>query len=138
MKTCKYENCERRVFSQGYCDWHYPKKPLERKPMNQYNTKEIKKVSTKLQSKRNEYKVKAKQFLKENPVCQAQWGGCTYRADTCHHAAGRMGELLNNENMFRALCLNCHQQVEIQVERAKAEGLSMDRLTVAKKLYNKF
>lgn len=93
-----------------------------------YQTTEIKKVSTRQQKLNTEYAKKRKEFLKNNRFCEAKWLNCSYLATTVHHSAGRLNGNLTNEKTFKALCFSCHTQVEIQVERAKKEGLTIDRL----------
>lgn len=81
------------------------------------------------QAKRNaRYKKVRDPFMEANPVCMAQWEGCTYLSNECHHSEGRIGEKMFEVATFRALCTSCHGKVELNKIRAELEGLSGDRL----------
>lgn len=126
---CKLYNCT----SENPC--HYCKKqearkhpkylkrtPIEKKPY------EIPKQSKKRAKQNREYLRLRKQFLTDNPMCEAKLTGCTGVATTCHHSKGRIGDLLTDTEHFVALCMPCHHQVETQPEMAKQLGLSKSRL----------
>lgn len=95
-------------------------------PLNKLN-KPINKISDKQAKLKAAYKILRDQFMK-GKQCQANWDGCTITATECHHAGGRLGGNMLDSTTYRALCHNCHTQVELQPERAKKENLSIDRL----------
>lgn len=95
-----------------------------------YQTKEIKKVSTKQQKLNAAYKVLRDQFMKNHKNCEAnliELAGCTKKATQCHHPNGR-GQYLLDDSRFIALCHNCHSYIETHPLFAKEKGYSGDRL----------
>lgn len=76
-----------------------------------------------------EYSAKRKVFLKKNPMCQMHLPGiCTQHATEIHHMAGRIGDLLLDEQYWKAGCRACHSYVELHPIEAKELGLSINRL----------
>lgn len=106
--------------------------PVGNKPINKttYQTKEIKKVSTRQQKLNAAYKVLRDQFMKSHKACEAnliELAECTKRATECHHPIGR-GKYLLDDSKFIALCHNCHAYIETHPLYAKEKGFSADRL----------
>ncbi len=102
------------------------------KPFKVYQTKAIKKVSTKQQLLNQAYFAQRKIYLKQHPKCEARITGkwmhdCTGLATDIHHKKGR-GEYLLFEPSWMPVCRSCHQYIEINVEWAKEKGYSEDRL----------
>ncbi len=148
LKPCKTCGDPSYIFSHGDCkscaQMRYASEKPKHRPLAQtenggeakpfkvtYQTKEIKKVSTRQQRLNAAYSVLRKQFLKVHQMCEAHWEGCTYQATTIHHSQGRQDGNLLNDRTFKALCMSCHEKVERQVERAKKEGLTVDRLKIS-------
>lgn len=94
--------------------------------------KPIRKISFKQQVRNAEYKIVRDQFIKDNPICQANINNehtkCTKEATDVHHQIGRIGERLTDVKNFIALCRNCHVFAENSPEEAKKIGLSNNRL----------
>ena len=103
MKICKSENCQMKVFSKGFCKYHW--QILYGKP--------IKKISDKHKKTISDYSIKRKKFLEANPICQAALQGCTKKATEIHHKKGKDNrELWIDETYFLAVCRSCHKQIE--------------------------
>jgi hypothetical protein len=76
-----------------------------------------------------EYSAKRKVFLTKHPMCQMHLPGiCTTYATDVHHMAGRTGDLLLDEQFWKAGCRACHTWVELHPKEAKEMGLSINRL----------
>lgn len=94
-------------------------------PKKQYT---IPKVSDKQKKINAAYKILRDQFMKAHPLCQARFGGCTYIATECHHSRGRGKDYMLDSRTYRALCHDCHVEVELNPEAAKLLNLSGNRL----------
>lgn len=88
----------------------------------------MRKLSLKRQKQNREYLKIRKQYLLDQPYCQAIITGCEMNANQIHHQKGRIGELLNNTDHFLAVCENCHRWIENNPIKAKELGLSISRL----------
>lgn len=75
-----------------------------------------------------DYSKVRKDFLLENPYCQARIPGCMIEATEVHHSKGRIGDLLTDTAHFVAICRSCHHYVEGHPTEAKEMGLSKSRL----------
>jgi hypothetical protein len=110
------------IFSKGLCKFCWQIK----------FSKPIKKVSEKQAEKNAEYKIIRDQFVKDNPICQANINNnktkCTKETTQVHHMAGRIEYRLINIEDFLACCFNCHNYIELHVEEAKQLGFSKNRL----------
>ena len=73
-----------------------------------------------------EYKKLAKTFITLHPKCQVQ--GCKSVSECVHHKRGRVGELLLDTKYFMAVCLPCHQKIELNPSWSKKMGYSESRL----------
>lgn len=93
-----------------------------------YQTKVIKKVSTRQQKLNAAYKALRDTFMKTHEVCQAQLDECTGKATECHHKAGR-GQYLLDDTKFMALCNNCHIWINEHNEAATTLGFCQSRLS---------
>lgn len=88
----------------------------------------IPKFSKKRASQNREYDKARKEFLFDNPICQArQIPGCDYYASDVHHKSGRIGDKLTDKSGFLAVCRYCHQKIELNPEWAKKRGFSTNR-----------
>jgi hypothetical protein len=75
-----------------------------------------------------EYSAQRKIFLNKNPMCQMHLPGiCTQHASDVHHMKGRIGDLLLDEQFWKAGCRACHSWVELNPFEAKEMGLSLSR-----------
>ena len=88
--------------------------------------------STKTARRDREYTADAREFLAENPECQAgpvllPSAGCTGGSEQVHHMAGRVGALMLDRRYWRALCARCHGWVTDHPAEARAAGLSLHR-----------
>lgn len=90
--------------------------------------KSINKVSDKQKKINALYKILRDQFMKDKPMCQAGWEGCTHYSTECHHSKGRVGFNMLDSSTYRSLCKNCHDKVGEQSDRAKELNLSASRL----------
>jgi hypothetical protein len=85
-------------------------------------------VSSKRAKEEREYSKKRKDFLNRYRICQAGLKMCTHEATTVHHMEGRIGDLLNDESKWLAVCLPCHEWVETHPKEAKELNLSKNRI----------
>lgn len=88
----------------------------------------INKMSDNRAKENKVYLTLRKVFLDNHKLCEANLKGCTKKAMTVHHAAGRVGKRLIDVKTFVALCGSCHIWVENNPEEAKEIGLSINRL----------
>lgn len=88
----------------------------------------VRRNSIKRQAQVREYNKKRDAFLEANPICMAP--GCS-QPSTLHHAKGKIGDDLTNEEHFRNLCWPHHKYVEEHPEWAKERGYSISRLAKA-------
>lgn len=85
-----------------------------------------KKISEKRQEEMKDYSTLRKQYLKENPVCEANLRECTGMAEEIHHKAKRGANYLNVET-FMAVCKPCHKIIEekMSAEERREQGFLM-------------
>lgn len=95
-----------------------------------YQTKAIKKVSTKQQLLNKAYSAQRKVYLKLHPICEVNIEGCAKIATSVHHQKGRIGSLLLDERFWFPTCLHCHAFLESHPEWAKEKGFSLSRLAI--------
>jgi len=88
----------------------------------------IRKISKKRSAQVRTYSKIRKEFLEENPYCQARIPECTIQATQVHHKAGREGDRLNDTSRFLAVCDSCHKWIELNPLKAKEQGYSLSRL----------
>lgn len=97
-------------------------KPTLQKKISPRSSKRIKQDA--------EYSLLRKQFLNDNPICQANLPGiCTIHSTDCHHMAGRSGNLFLDKTYWKSFCRPCHNYIEVHPVEAKEMGLSINRLT---------
>ncbi len=92
-----------------------------------YQTKEIKKVSTRQQKLNVAYKVLRGQFMKAHPKCEANLQGCKIKSTECHHVRGR-GQYYLDDTTYLALCGPCHKWINEHNEAASEMGFCKSRL----------
>ena len=142
-KPCDGEDCNgalqviwKNIVEDGqrkrFCkSCYFKKKPttkLKRTPLPKQTTP-IAPRSDKRAKQERVYAVLRKSFLERHPICQMQIPGvCTGKSQELHHMAGRIGNLLLDEQYFKAGCHSCHVYVETHPEEAKALGLSETRI----------
>lgn len=90
----------------------------------------MRKLSKKRAKQYRDYSKVRKEFLLENPYCQARIPGCTIEATDVHHKKGKIEGLLTDTNNFVAICRSCHSWVEEHPAKAKEMGLSKSRLAI--------
>ena len=86
----------------------------------------IRKRSIKRAKQEREYAKLRDEYLKDK-TCM--YPGCESEDVVCHHARGRIGNLLTDVSTFRALCNEHHFFVELNPDVAKEWGLSESRLS---------
>lgn len=69
-----------------------------------------------------------KVFLENHKFCEANLPGCGKQANQIHHGSGRCGKKLLDVKTFIALCMPCHQHIELNPLWAKENGYSLIRL----------
>lgn len=119
-----------RILIGGKCPYHFqrggvsvkeilePEKPAKKKP--------IAKVSAKMKESLKVYSKLRKEYLKENPNCEAGLDGCTGKSGEIHHMKGR-GKNLNEVSTWKAVCRSCHHWITENSEEAIKLGLSIKR-----------
>jgi len=70
-------------------------------------------------------KARAESKKEHTGICD--YPGCNSTDLTCHHGAGRVGDLIANKKYFKWLCVPHHQWAEANPEEAQALGLSFTR-----------
>lgn len=97
------------------------------------SVKEIKPIAKKSKERekldRKEYAPKAKQFVKDHPVCQAGIPGICSKDSVCvHHKAGKNSKVdLLDETRWLAVCFPCHRIIEENPDYARQQGFSLSR-----------
>lgn len=90
----------------------------------------MRKVSKKQSANLRQYKKVREAYLEDNPNCEAKISGCSYEATEIHHKKGRIGNLLQDDTNFLAVCRNCHRWIEEHPKEAKELGFSKSRLEI--------
>lgn len=73
------------------------------------------------------YAKKRQTFLEANPCCLR----CGGTATEVHHAKGRVGDLLLNEEHWRPACSDCHRYITEHPAEAIERGWSLPRVGAA-------
>lgn len=130
---CSIKGCERpRVGSLKLCESHRKlsadeKKLKIEKPLTGLRRSgKPKPVSEKRKTEMNDYATLRRDYLKENPVCEANLRECTGVATEVHHKAKRGANYLNVET-FMAVCKECHILIEqkMSAEERREQGFLM-------------
>ncbi|MDB4297355.1 hypothetical protein N9901_01230 [Flavobacteriaceae bacterium] len=159
-KLCQTHNWERTHKGLDYFEYHqnkkigYAKKMQERAlekakktPPKPYLWKPkkpqapINKISAKMEKSLELYSFAKKEYLKDNPQCEAHFCNCTTPTEelTIHHKMGRIGyendekrqqeiPLLLDKDNFMAACMSAHRWIEDNVSQAKKWGYSLNRI----------
>lgn len=118
LKPCK--ECSRvgPIWSKGRCQKCASK--TYSKPKHRTN---------KRKSEEQEYSIKRKAFIKNNPLCVPKLPGCTKKATQVHHKAKRDGVWLLKQEYWLATCHECHDTIEhkMSMEEAVEKGLRVKR-----------
>lgn len=77
-------------------------------------TKRIRKVSDKKQEKLKPYAILRRQYLNENPVCEANLIGCEGNSVEIHHCHSDEAYFLK-VHTWKAVCRFCHSQIETKL-----------------------
>lgn len=88
----------------------------------------MRQISKKQSANLRIYKKVREIYLNDNPNCEAKLQGCSYEATEIHHKKGRVGNLLQDDFYFLAVCRCCHVWIEENPVKAKELGLSLSRL----------
>lgn len=101
----------------------------------------IKHVSKKMAKTLDVYGKIKKEYIKDNPECEAHFCNCNTPSEelTIHHKMGRIGyatkekremevTLLIDKDYFMASCGSAHRWIEDNVAQAKEWGYSLDRI----------
>lgn len=72
------------------------------------------------------YAKNKKAYITAHPTCEVK--ECGQPANDIHHQAGRVGDLLTDENYFMSVCRKHHNVIEKNPAWAKQEGYSVSRL----------
>lgn len=72
------------------------------------------------------YKKKRKEFLTKHPKCKVK--GCRNVSTEVHHVRGRIGDLLNDEKHWLAVCNEHHRRITDDSSWAYENGYSESRL----------
>lgn len=88
----------------------------------------MRQISKKQSANLRIYKKVREKYLSDNPNCQAKLIICSYDATEIHHKKGRIGNLLQDDNYFLAVCRSCHRWIEENPAKSKELGLSLSRL----------
>lgn len=111
-----------------YCQRCWSANSVKTKPKPTVRQKKLSPRSPKRNLQEAEYSVKRKQFLNNNPMCQVHLSNiCTQYANQVHHKKGRIGDLLNDDTFWLAICGACHSWVELNPIEAKELNLSVNR-----------
>lgn len=91
--------------------------------------KKVKKISDKRKLEQKEYSIKRKEFLENNPICEANIRYvCTFNSTDVHHMVGRVGDNYLDKTEWLSVCRACHQYIELHPTEAKELGFSKSRL----------
>lgn len=111
---------------------------LDRKPAGKKPKRPLPRVTKKRAKQLREYSKRREEYLKLHPICQC----CLKKAGIVesqtsvfmtilaggpksveiHHAAGRIGEKLNDETHWFATCRPCHEKIHRDPKWARANG----------------
>ncbi len=122
-KTCKEDNCNSPVFSNGHCVYHrrldcLPQYQIKSK-VSVRSKKKVAQVSAKQKIRLTEYKVVRDQFMLAHPVCQFK--GCNLPATDLHHKKSRAYHLCDVE-IFMSICREHHTWVHDNDKEARELG----------------
>ena len=161
-KLCQVHNWERTHKGQSFFEYQQQKKneyakrmqnraieKAKKTPPKPYIWKPkkkpipIKQVSDKMAKALGVYGKIKKEYIKDNPECEAHFCNCSTPSEelTIHHKMGRIGyaneekrqmeiTLLHDKDYFMASCGSAHRWIEDNVAQAKEWGYSLDRITV--------
>jgi hypothetical protein len=83
----------------------------------------MKKQSTKRAKQNREYLKARKEYLEENPFCEARFSEqCNYKANQIHHKNSRNGDRLNDTAYFMAVCYFCHCKIHSEPAKSRELG----------------
>src|SRR5690349_10510212 len=101
-----------KVERNGYCaTYNREKRKIESMPPPK-EFKPIRKVSPQRAVENKEYARLRRDYLEAYPVCEVV--ECHRKSTQIHHMAGRSNELLNNVDLFLAVCDICHQRIHAE------------------------
>lgn len=115
MKTCSHDNCNNPVFSKGFCRYHYPKKSIKRVS----DKEKIKKESKKKLLEEDKQFYAGIWDKREHYCSECGVGICEPSTANFHHILEKRNypDLRHTEDNIVILCIACHQQVEIMIEK---------------------
>ena len=159
-KLCQAHNWERTHKGQDFFEYQLKKKTEYAKRMQERAIEKakktppkpyiwtpkkpptpIKQVSNKMADALGIYVQVKKEYLRDNPECEAHFCNCNTPSEelTIHHKMGRIGyateekraievTLLLDRDYFMASCGAAHRWIEDNVAQAKEWGYSLDRI----------
>ncbi len=86
----------------------------------------MKKASKKMAKLNREYSKLRKEFLENNPLCNAVIDNCGLTATDVHHMKGR-GLYHLDIKTWLPVCRSCHMWIETHPEDAKELGFSISK-----------
>ncbi len=143
---CKVDGCNNTKEIKEFCKFHYwanlkrnqkrkTKKVNKELGIQEKTPLKIPKISKKWHKRNLQYQKARKEYLKDHCCCEAKLTGCTIPNQNydnigiqIHHRAGRIGDNLFDKKNFLAVCFNCHNYIELNVEWAILNGFSVSRL----------
>lgn len=85
--------------------------------------KRINPASARARERHAQYSTARRKFLKDHPVCQVKFDGCSKVATEVHHKNGRRGKRLTDESGFVASCRACHAHIHNHPDQARKRGV---------------
>jgi hypothetical protein len=144
---CKVNGCNNQAEVKQLCKYHYwnqlrnnskekaKHKKIKYKKYLKLASKVLNAVSERGKEKTKLYKKARLEYLESHKCCEAKLTGCTIPTVDyesvglqIHHKKGRVGELLFDKRYFLAVCQNCHNYIEQNVDFAISNGFSLSRL----------
>jgi len=129
MKFC-INHKNRKVFAKGLCGQCYKikySKPLKRTPLKRVPFF-IKPIADKRKKQLEALKTRRKAFLALHSLCQIKGLHCQIIASEIHEMAGREGNRIEDESLWKATCRSCHTEITKNSAKAIAEGNSISRI----------
>lgn len=116
-KQCKAENCQYNVFSNKYCRKHqYMRDNAPKQKLNRFSKK-------RLAINKEQYQPAARQFVKDNPLCNIKSPVCTGHSHCVNHRKGKAGTyLLIDRQYWESSCFACNNWIEANDQWARERG----------------
>jgi hypothetical protein len=82
----------------------------------------LKKMSKKKAQQDRAFRILKPIYIRSHPYCE-MFDDCFNETVDIHHMKGQAGELMCDEEWFKATCRPCHDWVETHKNKARAMGL---------------